>query len=964
MTTTSLPSVQTKFNVDPSVSPGIDPQRVAAAQEVLNHGTSKVYKSTRSGLTTSAVIAATTSGKKVLIVEPTNRILDETISDASQGNLVQVLSNRFCLKLEESIKHDPFLAKLPVPLPNCQECESFRSCPVTEILESNKPAITITYHKLEALMLSKSITAREIREKLSRVDTIILDEAHTLALPNVVSIPAFSEVDIPEGYSTLSEIQQKWLELNGEQHLEIQQIADTGSDGHVGKHLSEIFPNNDPSSFRKTIVAFNELHDLAISRKELGIQDKDILLLRDMIQLMSSDWLNITYIKESGSKEGRVYLTGNYWVARSALRSFLSEYAHRADHFYVSGTLVEPYPDFFSELSGKHVNDVMFPDLKDTNSKMTVCPDTWRLSAQNFTKNLPRIIDRIVEICNKHPNERVFVVAPNARMATAIQRCLIEIMGDASPLINYYRSDETMGVENSARICIAVGLAELPSNTYDHLARGRDKEEKWIESQRLRQESVDAASWQTWSRVKDPEGKKESIVYSIGVREARIRSVLSWGSGRRLDLLRVKSYKLPDGTAGRVPIFKTIVREPSQPPMIASETAVATGGRAQGNIGEGGQKREKYDPTLIIYEFGPNLPIIYNRQNLDKLGIYNNPQDEFESSSSTAILTSLFAARFDCWATQNKSPDASGRYGYSKSLGNPKMMLGMMKHHIRGHVTVGFYQIGLDDKVKWICFDIDDHEDERSDEAVKTDVRKLLAVLSKHNIPFWLEASGSPNSYHVWILLKPAKTSNAFVFIREIRDEAGIECEVFPKQKGLNKDSKYGNLVKVPLGINRKTSVRSQFLDPNTFEPYQGIVPIPDLVCLQEVEEPEETAEKSTKTRIVRRNQENSIRTPMRLGEGMRPCMQAVLHSKAPLEGPEGHAMRVAIASEAYNCGLTEDEAIELFKDLPDFNVEVTRKQIKYIYSKGYYSYSCNKLRDECSSFVRQYCNECSWSND
>jgi hypothetical protein len=106
------------------------------------------------------------------------------------------------------------------------------------------------------------------------------------------------------------------------------------------------------------------------------------------------------------------------------------------------------------------------------------------------------------------------------------------------------------------------------------------------------------------------------------------------------------------------------------------------------------------------------------------------------------------------------------------------MMLGMMKHHIRGHVTVGFYQIGLDDKVKWICFDIDDHKGERGAEAVKTDVRKLSAVLSKHNIPFWLEASGSPNSYHVWILLKPAKTSNAFVFIREIGDEAGIECEV------------------------------------------------------------------------------------------------------------------------------------------------------------------------------------------
>jgi hypothetical protein len=106
------------------------------------------------------------------------------------------------------------------------------------------------------------------------------------------------------------------------------------------------FSQYDPLSFRKTIAAFNELHDLAIGRKELVIQDKDILLLRDMIQLMSSDWLNITYIRDSGSEKGKACLAGNYWVARNALRDFLSEHAHRADHFYVSGTLLEPYPNF------------------------------------------------------------------------------------------------------------------------------------------------------------------------------------------------------------------------------------------------------------------------------------------------------------------------------------------------------------------------------------------------------------------------------------------------------------------------------------------------------------------------------------------------------------------------------------------------------------------------------------------
>ena len=201
--------IQTTFKLDSLPAyPDIDPQRVAAAKKVLENGTSKVHKSTRSGLSTSAVIAGAMSGERILFVAPTNRILNQTVSDASLGNLVQVLPNSFCLRLEESIKQDRFLAKLPTPLPKCEECQFFRACPVTEILDSDKPVITITYHKLEALMLSESRTVKEMIAKLSSVDVVLLDEAHTISLPNAVRVPASSEVEIPSQYLRLLEIQQ------------------------------------------------------------------------------------------------------------------------------------------------------------------------------------------------------------------------------------------------------------------------------------------------------------------------------------------------------------------------------------------------------------------------------------------------------------------------------------------------------------------------------------------------------------------------------------------------------------------------------------------------------------------------------------------------------------------------------------------------------------------------------------
>lgn len=961
--TSGSDAIQSTFDkYFPDLFGEIDPLRLDAAKKIMDCGTFKVYKSTRSGLSSSAVMATVKNAKKILVIAPTRRILEETVRNASFGNSVQVLPNCFCLKQRDQIEQDGFLTRLPFPLPKCEECGNINRCPVTKILQSDCAVIAITYRKLEALMLSQSEVAKKILEKISHVDVVLLDEAHTISLPTVVRIPVFSEVEIPDGYAKLRKILQRWVELNERNREKINKIRQEANKGHTGRHLSESIYNDNSLTFNQIVTAWNELLDSAIHRKEYGISDRDILILRDITVLMGSSDLAITYVREKDGKEGKVYITGSYWTSISTLKRFLKERVSHANHLFVSGTLVEPYLHFFSDISGKNINDIVFPDINNTNDKMLIHPDKWRLSAQNLNRYLPRIIDRIVEICKVHPGKEIFIVAPNARKAKIIHEHLIETMGPAAPLVDYYRSDTTIGVENSARICIAIGLAELPSNTYDHQASGENEEARWIDSQRLRRESVDASTWQTWSRVKDPKGQDESRVYCIGVRGERIRSVVSWGPGRKLELVDTESGRLPDGTPWKKPIFRITVKELIKPPKICSENYVATG-RAKGNIGEWVQRVEKYDPNLIFSEFENILPITNNRQNSNKLGIYNNPRDDFEVASSIAILTSLLAARFDSYAIQDKTPDASGRFGYTKNNGNLKMMLGLMNYHIKGKTTMGFYQIAHDDTVKWICFDIDDHKLEHGEEGVKADLRKLFAVLSKYDIPFLLEASGSPNSYHVWVLLRPTETHTAFMFSRQIISEAGIDCEVFPKQKNLTKNSKYGNMVKVPLGINRKNGVRSQFLDPTNFRPYVGLVPIPDIVCLREIEEPVERIERNTKPSRINQNQENSEQTPMRLGCDLRPCMQGVLSAKVTLEGHEGHAMRVAIAIEAWNTGLSVEQAIELFKDQADFKTEIARNYIEDIYCRAYHPYSCDKLKEQCKPLVDPYCVECMWPN-
>ena len=651
----------------------IDRARVDAAKDILRGASSKVYKSTRSGFTTSAVIAAKELVMNILVVSPTNRILNDTIQAACEGRSVSIPANISCLKIQDELEGDKFLAQIPLPLPSCKDCEMYQNCPVTRILRIIHPAkviapekrrdkclitenssndskvISVTYQKLVALMLSKAKTAKDILRILSSMNVISLDEAHTIALPAIVAVKAFTEIEIPKGFPALSKVNSKWLDFNRKTEQDIKKLAEEGNRGHVGRHLSKIVCIDDKLSFKQLVAAWNELLNLAKRRKELGIKESQILALRDIISLLSGHFLALTYRKEKEDLGGNVYFAGNYWIANRALSEFLTKYGPHAIHLYVSGTLVEPHPNYYSELSGKIVRDVIFPDIRNTNKMMMIISDKWRLDSHNFTEKLEKIMDRIVEIYLEHRDTGVYIVAPNAQKAKIIRDKLKQKLGPNVPHVDYYRSDGTIGVSRTERVCIAIGLAELPSNTYDHLAIGDGSDERWINSQKLRLESTQAATMQAWSRVKDPEGKDESIVHCIGVRAEQIRDVVSWGPGRKLELVEIKSWKLPQGMEGRTPVFRVTVKDLIEPPMVSAELKTSAR-RDRHNAGEYVERVQNYDDNLIISDFVDKFPIFNNRGNVHKFGIYNNPPDKDARESTSLSLISLLAARFDCYA--------------------------------------------------------------------------------------------------------------------------------------------------------------------------------------------------------------------------------------------------------------------------------------------------------------------------
>jgi len=143
--------------------------------------------------------------------------------------------------------------------------------------------------------------------------------------------------------------------------------------------------------------------------------------------------------------------------------------------------------------------------------------------------------------------------------------------------------------------------------------------------------------------------------------------------------------------------------------------------------------------------------------------------------------------------------------------------------HLAHSKTIGVYAISPDGQtVKWICWDIDEKDPEVAKKAVH-------AILGKIKLPHKLdpkatliEFSGS-KGYHVWLFFDPPIVAAvAYVVGRKIAEEAGVTCEVFPKQRELL--SSYGNLVKVPLGKHQESQQNSYFVNDNLAPESENLV--------------------------------------------------------------------------------------------------------------------------------------------
>lgn len=138
--------------------------------------------------------------------------------------------------------------------------------------------------------------------------------------------------------------------------------------------------------------------------------------------------------------------------------------------------------------------------------------------------------------------------------------------------------------------------------------------------------------------------------------------------------------------------------------------------------------------------------------------------------------------------------------------------------HLEGNATFGIYVLNRASRCHLVCVDIDipkcdlKEVDVKNTEAkygyLKPKLDAVLEALSERlGVPpesILLEDTGG-RGYHIWVFFSdevPGQT--AVSFGEALKRQLDFEIEFFPKQGRLTPTRKYGNLIKLPLGLHRK----------------------------------------------------------------------------------------------------------------------------------------------------------------
>lgn len=744
-----------------------------------------VHKTIRAGYTTSRLIYEDRAGNPTLIITPTKRIIGDTIKSTS--NVVGIYGNAACKYIQKEIEKHPLLKYCRQTLPSCcgldckyadgdpDDDDGGTPCPILDIVrDPTALRKALTRAKLEMIMTTESEWSLFLRKCISNIKTVVVDESHTLVVGNAPQVPNTTTLTdlrlklerlIPIGSKLAFPRIQKTLErwqrlLDYTEDLAGDLLRQVDADPYNWLIRKDRIPAADVLSPDDQDKVWAEMEKLAKFADKLKVEESEFSSLCGVLEILSQENIRLSYISQDGI--GQVYVCGVTGHTHKNFKKYFKECSPNANVTFVSGTQYQPTPTFFRDLVGKEFGgvtlpfeEVVYPDVNDTNSMMTVYADTWRMSTnlRHTDENyVAKIIEFIKKISEARKNAPIIVYAPNIRIYGKLRGTFKKTYPNI--YIDYYRSAGTIGVDINKgrevpyRIAIGIGLAEVPVHSFDCLTNSYE------ESQAARINSVDAATYQAVSRVKDPNGIDPSEVFFFGARPEDVKRMVTWGPGRRVVKVVKNRYgvvcdeELKKPGMGRVLIKYARAEDRKAEPYIKSVLDAES-------IYIGQSAFFRKFPYTIIREKPENTPSLY---------IYKNEPDRyFGALYSVRVNRDQLMTTIDTYdqyfrsykfqhAEQSTKPNSSGKFGYrprpTKDFGR------LMKKMLSGDAGVATYPLGADGLTVQCAFDFDNHGGNTPArprlQAAKYFIEEVLGLQA---IP---ESTGSPDSYHLWIPIVPS----------------------------------------------------------------------------------------------------------------------------------------------------------------------------------------------------------------
>ncbi len=249
------------------------------------------------------------------------------------------------------------------------------------------------------------------------------------------------------------------------------------------------------------------------------------------------------------------------------------------------------------------------------------------------------------------------------------------------------------------------------------------------------------------------------------------------------------------------------------------------------------------------------------------------PEAELAPSDADCVrFHTLFSGREGAYARQWAK--SSGESGYTPV--HEPLTPAVIRNHLLGGFTAGVYPIRLDGTATFFALDLDIDKQAlhraRGEPAYAQQLRdtlrdegpRLLGVLRELGFTPLFENSGYKGR-HYWMLLEDPETADVLHLLGRMLlawqtplVPAGLHLEFFPKQASVKGKGKgLGNLIKLPLGIHRRTGRRSQLLDdqgtalPDPLDALRKVVKLPRATLYAAIDRLKHLAETSPPPAVV-----------------------------------------------------------------------------------------------------------------